>query len=83
MGLHLEHHGQPIADVHGSSVFLARWKQNPRGLGWEVAQQRPRVLVGAVLAPEGAEHAQLDRVGLSAQPLHDEAVLLLGKGDPL
>ena len=38
------------------------------------------MFVATVLAPQSPEHAQLNRVGLPAQPLHDEAVLSLGEG---
>src|SRR5205823_10489961 len=47
--------------------------------GREAVEQRPRRLVRAVLRPEHAHHAQLQRVRLSPQPLHDQVVLGAGQ----
>ena len=40
-----------------------------------------RVLVAAVLAPERAEHAEFDLVGLAAEAFDEEVVLGAGERD--
>ncbi len=79
VGLDLEGDRVAVADVDGAGV-LARPHHHPLALGRQPPQQLARVLVGAVLGPEQAEHRQLDVVGLAAQLLDDQ--LELGVGQP-
>src|SRR5579859_6514790 len=39
------------------------------------------MLVGAVLGPHQREHGQLDVVGLAAEPLQDQVVLVVGEAE--
>ena len=66
--LDLEGDRPAVADRHGAGV-LAGPHQHPRALGRQPAQQLLRVLVGAVLGPQQAEHRQLDAVWLAAELL--------------
>ena len=75
MGLHLEHHRQAITDVDGSGIFSAGTGQSPGGPAGEEPQQGPGVFISAVFTPERAEHAQLNRVGLSVQAVQYQLVL--------
>ena len=74
VGFHLEDGRQPMADVEHPGV-LARPDQDSLALGRQRGEKRPRVLVGAVLAPHGAEHRKLDRIGVTADQLDDAVVL--------
>ena len=80
MGLYFEHHGQPFADVYHASVLGPGLRQDPGRLLGEQSEQGPGMFVAAVFAPQRPEHAQLDRVGLPAQPLHDHFVFSLSQG---
>ena len=80
VGLHLEHHGQPVADVHHAGVLGPGLRQDPGRLLGEHSEQGPGMFVAAVFAPQRPEHAQLNRVGLAAQPLHDHFVFSPGQG---
>ena len=73
--LDLHRDGQAATDVDDAGVLLAGRHQHARAGGGEAAQQGLGVLVAAVLAPQRAEHAQLDVVGLPSQPLDDDLVL--------
>ena len=79
VGLDLEGDRVAVADVDRAGV-LARPHHHPLALGRQPAQQLARVLVGAVLGPEQAEHRQLDAVGLAARASRDQ--LELGVGQP-
>ena len=79
--LHLEHHSQPVTDIHCTRVLLTWGQEDPRCGGREVLQKGARMLVGAVLAPQGTEHAQLNVGGLPAQAAHNQVVFRLLKGN--
>ena len=79
--LDLEDDGEPAADVDDARVLLARLHAHGLAGGGEAAQERLRVLVAAVLAPERAEQPQLDAVGLAFNHADDEVVLLTREGD--
>ncbi len=75
VGLDLHGDGEAAADVDDAGVLLARLDHDAGpGVG-EAAQQRLGVLVAAVLAPQGAEHAELEGVGLAVEPVDDHLVL--------
>ena len=80
VGLYLEHHGQPVADVHRAGVLAAGPHQHVRAITGQQPQQRLGVLVAAVLAPQRAEQPQLELVRHPAEPLDYRLVLLLGQG---
>ena len=79
VGLDLEGDRLAVADVDRAGV-LAGPHHHPLALGRQPAQQLARVLVGAVLGPEQAEHRQLDVVRLAPELLDDQ--LVLGVGQP-
>src|SRR5688572_22725049 len=62
----LEGDREAVTDRDDASV-LARPLQHPRGFGGQRSQQRTRVLVRAVLAPERAHHAKLGERRLASQ----------------
>ena len=78
--LDLEGDRVAVADVDGAGV-LARPHHHPLALGRQPPQQFARVLVGAVLGPEQAEHRQLDVVRLAAELLDDQPVLVVGQAE--
>ncbi len=78
VGLDLEGDRVAVADVDGAGV-LARPHHHPLALGRQPPQQLARVLVGAVLGPEQAEHRQLDVVRLAPELLDDQLELGVGK----
>src|SRR6185503_1639290 len=80
VGLDLEGDRVAVADVDGTGV-LARAHHYPLALGRQPPQQLARVLVGAVLGPEQAEHRQLDVVGLAPELLDDQLVLGVGQAE--
>src|SRR5206468_887003 len=71
--LHLKHHAQAVADVHGAGVF-ARPLYHARTSRRQLLEELARVLVAAVLAPHRAEHPQLEQVRLTAESAEDELV---------
>ena len=77
--LDLERDRPAVADRDRPGV-LARAHQDALALGRQSAQQLARVLVGAVLGPQEAEHRQLDVVRLAPELLDDQ--LELGVGEP-
>ena len=79
VGLDLEGDRVAVADVDRAGV-LPRPHHHPLALGRQPPQQLARVLVGAVLGPEQAEHRQLDVVWLALELLDDQ--LILGVGEP-
>ncbi len=76
--LHLERHGEPVADVHDAGV-LARALDDAGPGGRERLQVHARRLVRAVLAPHRREDPELDEVGLAPEDLEDPLVLLVGE----
>src|SRR5205814_606139 len=58
---------------------LARALDHLRTRGGERSEDRPRVLVGAVLAPQGREHAELGERGRATEQRLDAPVLLVGE----
>ena len=78
VGLDLEGDRVAVADGDGAGV-LARPHHHPLALGRQPFQQFARVLVGAVLGPEQAEHRQLDVVRLPPQLRDDQLVLGVGQ----
>ena len=78
VGLDLEGDRVAVADVDGAGV-LARPHHHPLALGRQLAEQLARVLVGAVLGPEQAEHRQLDGVRLAPHLLDDQLELGVGQ----
>ena len=78
--LDLEDHRQSIANIDRPRV-LARPLQDIRTLGGQLTQERLRGLVRAVLAPERAEHAELEVVWIAPDGTHDGAVLVLVQRD--
>ena len=86
MRLHLEHHRQPVAKIHRAGVFRPGRRQHRADAGRlagmpEHPQQRPRMLIAAMLAPQSPEHPQLHPVRLAAEALHNQIILGAGKGD--
>jgi hypothetical protein len=71
----LERQCEPLPDIDHSCV-LARPLKHPGRLRGELAQQRPRVLVAAVLRPHGAEDAQLGVGRLAIENAEDQLVFL-------
>jgi len=68
-----------IADIDSPRVF-ARSLQDLGPLGWQLAQQRFRGLVGAVLTPQRAEHPELQIIRVASQGANDGTVLILLEG---
>ncbi len=77
----LHHDAEAVADVDGARVFRAHLGEDVVAAGWEQLQERFAVLVAAVLAPERAEHPELDFVGLASELLDQEVVFSAGKRD--
>ena len=76
--LDLERHRPAVADRDRAGV-LAGPHQHPLALGRQAPQELARVLVGAVLGPQQAEHRQLDVVGLAPELRVDQLVLVVGE----
>src|SRR5439155_194227 len=68
MALDLEGEREVIAQVHDPRV-LAGPLQDVRGLRRQGTQEHARMLVGAMLGPEGGEQSQLGEGRLAAEPL--------------
>ena len=75
MRLDLEDDREPVADVDRAGV-LARPLQDVRALSRKLPEQCLRRLVGAMLAPERPEHAELEVVGIAADGANDGSVLV-------
>ena len=80
VGLDLEGDRPAVADVDDAGVFLARLDEDPPEsagrpplLGREPLQERPRVLVGAVLRPHDREDAQLGQRRVAPEGPPDDA----------
>ena len=78
VALDLERDGDPVADVDHARV-LARPLQDTLARRGQRGEQRPRMLVGAVLAPKQREHGELEVVGLTLEQLADALVLMVGE----
>src|SRR6185312_1605196 len=74
VALDLERDRQPVADVDHAGV-LARPLEHPVARRREAAQERPRMLVAAVLAPQQREDRELEVVRLARQEVVDALVL--------
>ena len=75
VALHLEHDGEPVADVDDAGV-LARPLDHPGRLGRQIAQMHLRGLVRAVLVPHRREDAELGEARLAADQLEDALILV-------
>ena len=78
--LDLEGDRPAVADGDRAGV-LARAHEHAVALGRQAPQELARVLVGAVLGPEEAEHRQLDVVGLATELVDDQLVLGVGEAE--
>jgi len=78
VALDLESQRQIAAQVHDTGV-LAGALQHGRPRRGQTPQEDARVLVGAVLGPEGGEEAELGKGGLPAEAPDDAVVLLAGE----
>ncbi len=79
VALHLEGNGPAVTDVDHPGV-LPGSLQHLGAAGRQAPEQRARVLVAAVLAPQRAEHGGLERVGLTAEAL--DHLVVLGLAEP-
>ena len=75
VALHLEDHGEPVADVDDAGI-LARPLDHPGRLGRQPAQMHLRGLVGAVLVPHRREDAELGQRRLAADQVEDALILV-------
>jgi hypothetical protein len=75
MAFHLEHDGEPIADVDDAGV-LARALDDPRRLGRQRAQMNFRGFVRAVLVPHRRKNTELGEAWLSPHQLDDARVFV-------
>ena len=78
VAFHLERHAPPVPDIHHARVLTGTLKHLRPRRG-EVAEQRPRVLVPAVLAPHGPHDGGLQRVRLPADTLHEQVEFFGGQ----
>jgi hypothetical protein len=69
-----------IPDIDRARVLTGALK-DVRAFGRQLAQQHLRCLVGTVLAPERAEHADFQVVWIASDCSHDRAILVLGERD--
>ena len=76
--LDLEDHREPVTDVERAGVLTGA-DQDARATGGQRAEEGARMLVGTVLGPHGAEHAELDVVRLAAEAIDDRVVFVLGE----
>src|SRR5262249_17706916 len=74
--LDLEHPVEALAELTASGV-LSRSLEDLGSTGGQRAEQPPRALVGAVLGPHDAEHADLLERGGAAEQVDDARVLVL------
>ena len=81
VGLDLHDDAHAVADVDCAGVLGAAAGEDVGALGGKQAEEGLRVLVAAVLAPERAEQAELDLVGLAAEALDDEVVFVAAESD--
>ena len=75
VALHLEHDGEPVADVDHAGI-LARALDHPRRLGRQAAQMHLGGLVRAVLVPHRREDAELGDGRLAADQLENALVFV-------
>ena len=78
MALDLEGDRLPVAEVDHAGV-LARPLQHAVAVGGQPAQERRRVLVPAVLAPEEREDRELEVVRVALEQLADALQLPVGQ----
>jgi hypothetical protein len=76
----LHHDAHAIADVAGAGVFGATAREDVGAFCRKATEEWLRVLVTAVLAPEGAEEAQLDFVRLASEALDDQVIFVATEG---
>ena len=81
VGLDLEDDGEAAADVDDAGVLGAGGHEHAGRVAGEEAEERPGVLVGAVLAPQRAEEAELEAVRLPVEPVDDALILLGAEGN--
>src|SRR5437870_10494019 len=77
--LGLEDDRQSVTAIDGARVFAGSL-QDLGPLGGQLAQQRFRGLVGAVLTPQRAEHPELQVIRVATQGANDGTVLILLEG---
>ena len=76
------HHDDPaVADVHSAGVLAAERGQDLGAVSREVAEERSGVLIAAMLAPERADHPQLNGGRLAAEALPGQLVLRAAERD--
>jgi len=75
------HHAEPVADIDRAGVFGADLGQDALTPGGEESEERLAVLVAAVFAPEGAEHAQFYFGRFAAEPFDQKVIFLTAEGD--
>ncbi len=80
VALHLEHGGEPVADIDHAGV-LAGAVDHPGRLGRQLPQPDARRLVAAVLRPHDAEHAEFGERRRAAHDLQDARVLVGGEAE--
>ena len=76
--LHLEDGAPAVADVDGTGILAGAYDDLRPGRG-QRAQMDAARLVGAVLAPHRAQHANLGGVGLAAEPAQRKVILFIGQ----
>ena len=81
VGFDLHHGHAAVADVDRAGVFVAKRRQDSFALRGEVVEERAGMLVAAVLAPERADHAQLDLGRAAVEQLAGAVVLVAAQRD--
>ena len=79
--LFTQRYPRPAHEDPSHDVAAQRVRQDAVAARREERKQRLAVLVAAMLAPERTEHAQLHRVRLAPQALHEEVVFRTAEGD--
>ena len=80
VALHLEHGGEPVADVDHARV-LARSVDHPRRLRRQLLQPDARGFVRAMLRPHHAEHAEFGQVRRAAHDVEHPRIFLGAKAE--
>ena len=78
MALNLEHHRQPVANIHHPGVLTGTLNY-PLSFGGELLQQSPGAFVAAMLTPHQGKNAQLSEGRHSSKELKDALVFILGQ----
>jgi hypothetical protein len=73
----------PIADVDRTRVFSPAAREDVGAFAGKLTEERLRVFVAAMLAPERAEEAKLNFVRFAAKALYDEFILVAAEGDDI